>query len=167
MKTKLVCNPFELIAFEAAVAEHPACETSQAALRDFLQDNGFTHMGARQRVARIVREAREAEVLKRVKHAFATTPGLEKAVIHRLRLNGRFPLDPPITLNVWPNFRPTAYSSIPGYWEDRDGNRYSSDSMAVRAGYSLVRVAPRAWIDIAAALVWHIISEDNNGGQGK
>jgi len=159
MATRLKCNPFELLAFEAAVSEHPGDVTGQHALRDFLEDNGYSHIGARQRVARVVREALELKLVARCKEIFTRFPIAERDVIHRLLTNGRFPNNPWPTLNVWPRFQPVAYTSLPGYFEDHDGNRFSDPMPQPFNPFEHRWNPPRVWFDAPAALVWHMLDE--------
>jgi hypothetical protein len=52
-------STFDRIALEASIREHPADRTAQGAYLDALMEAGFTDMGARRRVAQVVREATE------------------------------------------------------------------------------------------------------------
>lgn len=159
MGTKLKCNPFELIAFESVVSEHPGDVTAQNALRDYLQDNGYSHIGARQRVARVVREALELKLVEKCKQIFMRFPSLEFDVIRRLTINGRFPFRPLPELRIWPRFQPVAYNSIPAYFEDKDGNRFSDDLEPSLSFTPTRLVRSKAWFDAPASFIWHLIEE--------
>lgn len=118
MATKFAGNLFEKLAFESAVSEHPTCKTAQLALQDYLMEMGFTLMGAKQRVARVVREEVERRQFVRVKEIFEADPVLEREVVRSLLSRSDVPLQPRPTLRVVRTKLVPAYVSHPGHWVD-------------------------------------------------
>lgn len=81
-------NKFELMAFEAAVKEHLACETSALALVDYLMEYGFMEMQARLHVMQLRRAECERlhyrECIRRSIHEYGFRDRARVHVAHAL-----------------------------------------------------------------------------------
>jgi len=65
---------FERIAFECELREHPADVNTAKAFYDWLHDHGYSVMGAKRFVTRVIREGIEQRQVDDVKHYLATDP---------------------------------------------------------------------------------------------
>lgn len=63
---------FERIAFECQLREHPSDKTTALVFADWLQDHGYTPMGAKRFVTRIIREGIEQRQVEEVQQRLAT-----------------------------------------------------------------------------------------------
>ena len=62
-RARVEVTVFERVAFESVLREHPADMNAAAAYRDWLQDQGYTPMGAKRIVLGVIREATEARTI--------------------------------------------------------------------------------------------------------
>jgi len=119
---------FERLAFESALREHPGDETAALAFRDWLQEHGYTPIGARREVTRIVREEVERRQVDRLMtwcgEAIANDMALRSLVMRRC--NTAFQTAPEIIIAR--GSLPPTWAREGGFWRDEHGYEYDQES---------------------------------------
>lgn len=148
MATKLRCNPFELLALESCVSQHPGDRTAALVLVDYLQDHGFTNMGAKQRVAKLVREATEEAQLRRVNEIFERIPTMQRDIIASLQSRSDLPWE------VWPTLRVLARGPVPAFVSIPA--HYLHPTTGEIGPLEFASLYPSPWVLMAEATRWEI-----------
>jgi uncharacterized protein (TIGR02996 family) len=121
MSLKTSTANFERLAFEAAIKEHPGEQTHQVAFVDWLTDHGYTEIGARRHVTRMVREVVEARQVKQVEEirrmGRAPWRQLRSRIVRRCMTT--FLSIPTIT--IVPGGEPPSFTRQGGNYQDGNG----------------------------------------------
>jgi hypothetical protein len=150
-KLKQSTATFERFALTATLREHPGDETAAKALVDHLEEAGYTNMGARREVARIVREQTAIAQCDRVNRlltmsrSFAAAARAAVLDVRKGTHGGEW------SLEAVPGGMPPCWSPVSGQYRDDAGNVLMS-SPHTYTGPHGYRWVPTIWaVKVGAA----------------
>jgi uncharacterized protein (TIGR02996 family) len=125
---------FERLAFESALREHPGDETAALVFRDWLQEHGYTPIGARREVTRIIRQETERRQVDRLskwcRESIANDMALRSLITRWC--DATFLAAP--VLHVQPGTLAPTWSRTGGYWIAEDGRQFSETPNVLELG---------------------------------
>jgi hypothetical protein len=143
---------FDRYALECAVSENPGCGTAACALRDYLEENGYSHLGARREVAKLVRLATERKQADRYREAFRDDPKYRIRIIRHLAKARRCIELNIVNVDIIPGGCPPCWVVADGTFQTADGTTWENVSPDSMMGQSDGFVPSRYLVRIGA--VW-------------
>lgn len=145
-KLKDTTATFERFALTAAIREHPGDETAARALVDHLEEAGYTNMGARREVKRIVREATDEALAVLVNRNLTRSPTYRRMVATEVYTTLPPGRDRQFSIVAVPGGAGPAWEPADCRWINADGSEWTEERSPHAYLDPGVRWVPRVWV---------------------